>query len=167
MPCLITGGIVKDCNYLVGGLSALYLANKDDIDSYTDTTPDDGIINDIVMVATKVFFSFEFDDETASFNNELTVSGGQKYITQTVSLTSSVKTPAVIAELKNLSLAKLVAVAVDRNGQQFILGRTNGLEASVQTLGSGAAAGDAAGLALTLAGVDVEWSQTYTGVVPV
>ena len=160
MPCLITGGLVKDCDFLLGGLKALYLANLSDIDSYTDTVADDGEINAIVMVATKTFFTFEFEDNTGSFNNELTVSGGQKYVTQTLAFSLASKEKEVIAELKNLALSDLVAIAEDRTGKRFILGRTNGLEPSVQTLGSGAADGDFAGLAVTLTGVDIEYSQT-------
>lgn len=160
MACLITAGIAKDCDFLVGGLKDLYIANLEDVASYTDTTPDDGIINTIVMVATKVFFTFEFDNNTASFNNELTVSNGQKYVTQTVTFQAASKEPEVIAELKNLALGTFVAIAVDRTGKRFILGRTNGLEATVQTLGSGAADGDFGGLAVTLSAVDIEYSQT-------
>ena len=53
MACLITGGITKDCDYLLGGLNKIWLFNRDEIDSYTDTVPGDAIIDAIVMVATK------------------------------------------------------------------------------------------------------------------
>lgn len=160
MACLITGGIVKDCDFLLGGLKTIYLANSEDIDSYTDTVANDGIINAIVMVATKVFFTYEFDNNGGSFTNELTVSGGQKYVTQTVNFSVANKEAEVIADLKNLSLANMVAICVDRTGKRYILGRTNGLEATITTLNSGAADGDFAGLTVTLSAVDIEFSQT-------
>ena len=159
MPCLITAGLTKDCDYLLGGLKTLYLANTSDVDSYTDTVPNDGEINAIVMVATKVFFTYEFENNTASFTNELVVSGGQKYVAQTVNFSLSKKDAELIADLKNLSLANIVAIAVDRTGKRFILGRINGLEATVQTLNSGVAEGDFGGLTVTLAGSETEYSQ--------
>jgi hypothetical protein len=158
MPCLITGGLVKDCDFLLGGLKTLYLANISDIDTYTDTTADDGIIDAIIMNGVGVFHTFEFEDNTASFTNEMQVSAGQKYVLQTVNFSLANKEAEVIAQMKDLALSTLVAIAVDRTGKRYILGRNNGLSATVASLNSGAAEGDFAGLTVTLSGSQVEFA---------
>ena len=62
---------------------------------------------------------------------------------------------------------KLIAVYRDNNGKYVILGRVNGLEATVINLSSGAADGDARGYQVTLVGgqpeFPPEWDNTVNG----
>jgi hypothetical protein len=159
MACLMAGGTTKDCNYLLGGLNKLYLANISEIDSYTDTDPLDCIINAIVMVATEVFFVNEFDKNTGSATQELQVNNGQKFVAQTVSFSVASNNAALTCLLKDLSLGTIVAITEDRKGERKIMGRINGLEASVMTLNSGAADADYSGMTVTLTGSEPEWAE--------
>ncbi len=162
MPCLITAGLTKDCNYRVGGLKKLYFGNVSEIDTYTDSDPTDGIINAIVMLnpgTPYTFFEVEFERNTGVQSQELQVNAGQKSVLHTVTFTLGKKDGATIAELKNLSLADLVIVAEDNTGARCILGRLNGLAASVLSSTSGTAEADFNGLTFTYTGTETEYAQ--------
>ena len=112
--CLITAGFTRDCNYRVGGLKKLYFGNLSEIDSYTDTVPDDGEINAIVMVnpgTPFTFFVVEFERNTGVFTEDLQVNAGQRSVLQTLTFTLARHDKELIAELKSLSLSDLVIVA--------------------------------------------------------
>jgi hypothetical protein len=154
MPCLITSGFSKtDCGFLLGGLKSLYIANREDVTSITDTTTPvpDGILDTITMVATKVFYKFDFEKDTASFTQELQVSGGNKYVTQTVTFSLAGQGQAILEVLNELSLSKLVVIAETRTGVRTVLGYDVALEAIAGTnYNSGAAAADFGGSVITL-----------------
>jgi len=158
MPCLITTGFTKDCNYRLGGLKALYFGNLSQIDSYTDADPDDGKIEAIVMTATDVFYAVEFERNTAVQTQELQVNAGQASVSQSVTFTLGVKDAATIAALKDLSLSDLVIIAVDANGGRCVLGRDNGLRATVGTNTSGTAEADFSGITFTFTGSQKEYA---------
>jgi len=160
--CLITAGFTRDCNYRVGGLKKLYFGNRSEIDSYTDTVPDDGEINAIVMVnpgTPYTFFVVEFERNTGVQTQELQVNAGQASVLHTVTFTLGKKDAATIAELKDMSLGDIVIVAEDNTGHRVILGRNNGLRASVLSDTSGTAEADFNGLTFTYTGTETEYAQ--------
>ena len=137
----------------------MYFGNRSEIASYTDTTPDDGEINAIVMDLTFTFFAVEFERNTGVSTQELQVNAGQKSVLHTVTFTLGKKDDATIAELKNLSLSDIVIVAEDNTGHRVILGRNNGLTASVLSDTSGTAEADFNGLTFTYTGTETEFAQ--------
>jgi hypothetical protein len=155
--CLINEGVDKDCKYSFGGLSAIYLANTSDIQTYN--LDSDGMITGITMVSGKTFYDFKFERGTGSFTNELQVSNGNRYFNQSVSMTLSGLNQAKLNVMERTGLANIVAICKDRRGKAFVLGLNaagDGLEASVLSANSGAAEGDMYGISVTLTGTSDE-----------
>ena len=163
MACILSGGLTKDCNYLIGGLSELYLVSKSQFSGASSTN---GVITAITMSGGSTFKKIEFEKNTGAFTNELTVSNGQKYITQSVSFSLAKKDASVIIAADEIALGEFVAIAKDRNGNRYLLGRYNGLQASVTTMSSGSGEGDFAGLSVTLTGAEIEFSQLVNTTIP-
>jgi hypothetical protein len=161
MPCLITTGATKDCNYRLGGLRKLYFANITEIASYTDADLTDSFVEAIVMEnpgTPFTFFEMEFERNTAVQSQELIVSSGQASVNHTVTFTLGKKDAPLIASLKDLSLADLVIVAEDASGGRCILGRDNGLRSTALTMTSGTAEADFSGGTFTFVGAQTEWA---------
>lgn len=157
MSCLITQGLALSCEFILGGLSRLAIGNRSELSAATSSA--------ITMSGAAVMYEIEFSPNTGAFTNELTVSNGQKYVTQGISFQVGNKSTAVLAQAANLALGKFFAVAMDRAGTSFLLGRTGyGLQATVTSLNSGAAEGDFGGLGVTMTCGSVEYALKYTGV---
>lgn len=166
MSCLLTNGLTKDCNYFLAGLSDLWLANKSQVSGITDSNAD-AVLDTITMSGSSKFYKMEFDKNTGSFTNELAINNGSKSVSQSVSFSLSKKDATTIATADALALGTYVAICKDRNAKYFVLGRINGLEATVTTLNSGAAESDNAGLTVTLSGAQTEFAPEFTGTIPV
>jgi len=156
MACLLTSGFANtDCGFLLGGLKSLYIANAADITSITDTTlpVPDGILDTITMDGAAVFYKFDFEKDTASYTQELQVSGGNKWVTQSVTFSLAGQDYEAVKTLTELATGKLVVIAETKAGVRTILGLSTPLEAITGTvLNSGAAAGDFGGAVVTLQG---------------
>ena len=57
----LTAGLAKDCNPNSGGIQRIALANVADVTTISQTG---GTIDTITMVATKVFFEFEAEQDS-------------------------------------------------------------------------------------------------------
>jgi tripartite-type tricarboxylate transporter receptor subunit TctC len=137
----------------LGGLKSLYIANASDIVSITDTTlpVPDGILDTISMNGPAVFYKFDFEKDTASYTQELQVSGGNKYVTQSVTFSLAGQDYEAVKVLTELVTGKLVVIAETKSGVRTILGLSTALEAITGTvLNSGAGAGDFGGAVVTL-----------------
>jgi len=153
MACLLTSGFSNtDCGFLLGGIKSLYIANASEVTSITDTTlpVPDGILDTITMNG-GVFHKFDFEKDTASYTQELQVSGGNKYVTQTVTFSLAGQDVEAINVLTELATSKLVVISETKSGIRTVLGLSTPLEAITGvTLNSGAAAGDFGGAVVTL-----------------
>ena len=113
-------------------------------------------------------YEMEFEKNTGNFTNEMVVNNAQKYINQGFSFSIAKKDVDSVTVANELALGKVVAIARDRNGKYFVLGRNNGLEATVTSLNSGSAEGDFSGLVVTMLGAQIEfapeWDNTINGV---
>jgi hypothetical protein len=153
MACFIDGGLTRDCEYFLAGISKVYIANYDQI---TYRTNGINTVTGITSGATSGqngFFVFDTNVETASVSSELQVANGRKYFLQTVTFSNDSTSAAAIENLENLGLAKVTVIVETKGGQKLVFGNDGGLEASVLTFNSGAAAGDQAGFTVTLTGV--------------
>lgn len=168
MGCKINSGMLKNtCNYLIGGVSAIYLANKSDIISFIDGNSDN--IYDGVNFGTSgsKFYKFETTKNTSSYTQILTVSGQNKYWLQNVDIQVARDDQDAFDLVDALSLGTFVAIVETRTGKKTVLGEINGLEASVGNVNSGVAEGDSAGLQITLSGANPGVGKQYTGTIPV
>ncbi len=167
MSCLVNKGLYKSaCQYILGGLNeTAYLANLDEIGTYTDSTS--GIVTAVNMATSGLgFYEFQLAKDTSSFLNELQISGENKWINQTVVLSIPRDDFEAIAVANKLGLAKVVVILKKRNGKMYIIGRYNGLEATVGTFGSGTASGDPSGLNFTFVASEIEYTPQFMGTIP-
>lgn len=154
--CKLTQNITKEsCTYDVAGVAALYLLNYDRRTKYQPT--DGSIITSITPVAGEKVYKIDFDNNTASFTDELAEGGnGGKYRTHTVNFTIGSLDYEKLNAGDALSLGKFTAIVVDKNKNCFVLGRNNGLSATSFNYESGAADADAKGWTVVMAGTEVE-----------
>ena len=149
MACLISAGLTRDCEYFLAGISKVYIANYADI---TYNTDGQNTVTGITS-GTSAFFVFDVNPESASAASELQVANGRKYFLQTVTFSNDSTSAAAIDALETLGLAKVTVIVETKGGASVVFGSDGGLEASVLTFNTGAAAGDQAGFTCTLTGV--------------
>lgn len=161
MSCLLTQALTQDCQFILGGLSELYLANREQVVLSSITT------SSITMSAGCVFYKITFTPNTGAFTNELTVSNNQKYVTQGVAFDYNANDGTTATIAPQLALGKFVAIGVNRAGTKFLLGRTGyGLQATVTSLSSGAAEGDFGGMKVSMTNGATEYAMVYSGSIP-
>ena len=139
MACTtITGDISIGCLGNLGGLTKLYIANLEDITSFTDTGSD-GDIDTITMVSGKVFYEIELLANTSDYKEEysFTPDSGAKFYKQIVTLKLPRREAAKRQQLALLASGKFVLIAKDANGIFWLMGETNGLYMSKNEGGSG------------------------------
>ena len=167
----LTAGRNRKCTSgLSGGVKAIYLVPQADIDSVTVDT--DSSISAITMVATKVFYKYQFRRDTASFNEEVTNENCTTQTTNTIAMTWAGLAQADINTLKELldsSCCGLAAVVEYNTGVMRLVGHEENeyLETSGVAISSGAAKADAFETVVTITGTSVYPSPTFTGTVPV
>jgi|SRR6478735_4361616 len=169
MACLITAGLTKEsCQYLIGGVSNFYLANKQDVINFVDSNSD-GIYDSVVMgtSGTNKFYKFETSKNTSNFTSTLVVSGNNKYWSHTADVFVPRNDQDALDLIDKIGLGTFVVIVETRMGKKYILGMTNGMEATVAELNSGVAEGDSAGVHYTLVGAELGTIAQYTGTIPV
>lgn len=167
MSCLITSGLGKDaCNFLIGGIKNIYIANHSDITAFVDSGAD-GIYDSVTMASSGVFYLYETSKNTSSYTQDLTVNGSNKYISQTVDFFVPRADNAARISAEKLALATVVVIVETRNGKKIVLGEENGLEATVGQISSGVAEGDNSALHFTLLGAELGYGHEFVGTIPV
>lgn len=169
MPCSISSGVVRDCEFFLAGLkeTSIYLGN---FTNFTFAKNSGGTVTGITASPSgSTFYSFEANPETASYTvEELKGAGGNKYLQTTFTFKTDSDSVATTAAMKQLGLAKVVAIVTTKRGERVVLGSENGLDALV-VFNSGAASGDEAGWTVTMTTTETEFQLPLgTGVsVPV
>lgn len=153
MACLITKGHTgtASCQYaLAGGLATLYLANGDEVE-VTKSVPT-GKYDTITMDAGKVFFRYDFSKDSANFMHATETSEAGVRLKQTLVFNIPNYDDNIADIIKELSFAKVVAIAETRQGLRFVLGLegTSGLEQETIEQNTGSAIGDLNGTVFTL-----------------
>lgn len=149
--CLITSGITRTCDFSVGGLSVLYLANKSEVSAVSKDS--NGQVTGITMVTGATFYDFEYVPQTAQAIESLQVGTISKSVLQTINAQLDNITQIKKNVLQNLVLGDLVAI-VRKNadgGYYLFEGGDRGLNAVTGDLDSGTADTDDAGFTLSLA----------------
>lgn len=149
MACLIDAGLVRDCEYFLAGISKVYVANYGDITYGVDS----GSTVTGITSGASAFYVFDTNPETASAASEMQVANGRRYFLQTVNFSNDSTSAAAIQTLENLGLSKVTVIVETKGGASVVFGSDGGLEATVLSFNTGAAAGDVAGFTVTLTGV--------------
>lgn len=167
MSCKINDGLLKEsCQFLIGGIGYIYLANKEDVLSFNDSNADN-VYDSITMSATSsVFYKFETAKNTSSYTQVLTVNGANKYILQTVDMIVPRSDQDTYDLMEKLALGNFIAIVETRMGKKLVLGELNGLEATVANINSGVVEGDNAGIQVTLVGAELGFGHEYLGTIP-
>lgn len=161
MGCILTSGITKSCEYDIAGIERLYITNYNRKTTYTVDA--DGYISDITMGdAAGKYFEVEFLDDTAYFQDDLTVSNNNRYRTVTIQVLIGENTRKYLDEVMALDLGKFTVVMVDKAGVCNLLGRINGVASASNNYNSGTAAGDAKAWTLQFTGIEPEAHQLLT-----
>lgn len=164
MACLIENDLLNsDCAYSIGGLSKIYVANKEDVASYTQGS--NGAITAITMESGKTFFTYDISKNTSNSNSTLTLGTGTKYILQSVDFFVTGDMIELTSAANVLGLGKFVIITEKRDGTKQIFGRLNGLEATVGEMPSGVAEGDSSALHFTFNSAELEFAPVFTGTV--
>jgi len=168
MSCLISEGLnQKLCTTSIGGIKKVYIANTEDVESYTDTVLNDGIINAVVMVSGELFYEFEIDK---SSSNATCVQAGanNKYFTHTVDFFVSADYDKAAIAANFLRLGKFVVIVEMLDGTKILYGSTaDGLSSTVVELNTGTASDDKSALHVTLSGDQLIVAQKFMGTVPI
>lgn len=155
MPaCLITSGIVADCDDLkkVGGLAKkAWVANLDDIAS---TTVTDGYVSAITFDTYGGLYAFE--SKKGSFSAGYAVAnsgaGANKFFTHTVVMKLFPSNPTDDAVIEDLLVGTVVTIVQTQNDEFLIYGLANGLDLTEGGYNSGQEAASDTTDTITLTG---------------
>ena len=142
MACNLTRGRAINCKDQIGGLSAIFVTDFGGLGTITYSS--DAISN---MSGSFTIFKYDLNGQANTFTTTATSSreNGTTFFASTLSVTLPKLSKEENAELKLLAFGRPHIIAVDRNGNAFLLGTINGCSLESATLTSGAAQGDMSG----------------------
>jgi hypothetical protein len=151
MACALTQGYVLDCKDSLGGLKAVLFIEAGNVTTVTETA---GVVTAITLAATKFFYKYELVKETSSFTETITASiqNGTIFYAQELSVILNKLQSNTRNEILLLAQNSLIAIAEDKNGKYWMLGKVGGLDITGGTSASGVATGDRSGYELTFGG---------------
>lgn len=152
MACsTLTGVTFSLCEPSIGGISKIYLANVDDVQSITtgsttglvETVTADGV-TEITMASGKKFQEFTLRKNTSNFTSTLNVNdNGSSYVSTVISYIMPRMDAAKRAAMQSLIMAEAIAIVKDSNGKYWLIGDTdNPLTNTAGTGETGTAKGD-------------------------
>ena len=142
MPCAITGGYTIDCRESVGGIQTLWVLEKSNITSYTESS---GTLSAITLASTgTTFFKIEVPRGTAFSTNTLTASqeNGTVFYTQGIDFPINSRSASVRNLINVLAKNKCTFVTLEGDGLYRMYGAKFGLFMDSAEAGSGTALGD-------------------------
>lgn len=170
----LSSGLTIDCSSqkCSGGVAKLYLANKDDVDAITYTTDENSTATAIAMVASAVFYEFEFADFTAVFNEDAPAENCNYAITQTfdgVYPCHQQSVRDIIQQLQDGSCCGFVGIVETLSGKKWLWGDLD--KRRIKLLNSptttGAAIADQNQATFNFQCQTTKLAVEYSGVVPV
>ena len=150
MPCPQTlSGLVHDCAANMGGIKAVYLANKADVDAITVASDK---ITGITMAASAKFHKYEFARRTGSLSSnwQVNVENGTKFVQTDLLLVFNRMETTKRVEIAAMAAGMLCAIVEDNNGVFHYLGAEAPLEISTGDGLTGTALADRNGYSITL-----------------
>ena len=158
--CLIPTGITRGCEYSFGGLSKVYLGNRDFITAKMDG---DEVITGFTKTLGEKFYEFQVEPETAQLLEELQAGNASKFIQQTLNFSLTNITQEKKAVLEALGLAKIIALVEFQNGVFKVAGQYgSGLKATTLSIDSGTAIADLNGATVSLVGGSTGFANEAT-----
>lgn len=151
MSCALTQGYVLDCKDSLGGLKSVLFIEAGNITALTEAS---GVVTAITLAVGKTFYKYDLVKETSSFTETVTASvqNGTVFYAQELTIILNKLQANTRNEILLLAQNSLVAIAEDRNGKYWMLGKDGGLDITGGTAASGVATGDRSGYELTFSG---------------
>lgn len=171
----LTAGFSKICGARSGGVVRAWGANVSDVTSLTYNSGT-GEYTAITMVSGKVFYKYEFDQDSAEMKWPGSVENMSTKITKSLEFYLGKLTSTHRHRLQDLydsSPCGMIWICEDANGQKWVLGYTQNFttERPMRMKSSDSSTGktftDPNGSVVTLETTDNELPRIYTGVVPV
>jgi len=153
MACELTASHAIDCRDSVGGIKNIYVANFDNVTSFT---PVAGEITAITQEALTNFYIYNLEKENGAFTETQTGSLENGTTFYEGELTFSVKKMGKVLreELRLMALSRLFIIIETNNGEYFSLGANYGADMLSSTAATGTAFGDLNGYSLTFSSKD-------------
>lgn len=169
----LTAGLSKACGARSGGVRKIWLANVNEILSFTLTG---NSWSAVTMDGSAKFFLFEFEQDTAYHKGAGTTENMAIKVDHEVgaffSLNNAIKRDR-FQEILEASPCGVVAIVEDNNGTKWVRGWSNkfagerALKNNTVDDDSGKLMTDLSGTTIVLKGTDSELARVFTGTVPV
>ena len=169
----IASNYSESCSNNTGGVVAIYLADRDNVTSFTASGTDE--FNAVTMVGSNTFFSFAFEQDTAEYRSNGTRENNSFAFTHEVEFYLNKMSTAqrtAVQSIVDSSTCGMIAIVEDANGLKRVFGYSNEfgnkrpLKASQIDALSGKAFTDANGTTVILQSIDKTLPRIYTGSVP-
>jgi hypothetical protein len=149
MACTLTKGRNEPCKDVVGGITAVYLADFGTLGAITYDGTDVDAID--AFGGSPTWFQFDVKG-ASSFEQTITSSRdtGTSFYEQVLNLTLKKMSKETHNELKLIVRSRPHVVVEDNNGNKFMMGLEYGSEVTGGTIATGTAMGDLSGYTLTL-----------------
>lgn len=150
MACELLKSIEGICEYQTSGVDRLWLANKKDITEFSYDSG--GTVTAITMATGTTFHEIVPANDTATFADDLAVSGSRRNFAQSVGFGIAALNQEILEILNIIGLGKFVAI-VEYDGQFRVFGhKGSGLTASEMPDVSGTAEANDGNTEVTLIG---------------
>lgn len=155
MPCALTQSLTLDCRDSIGGLKSVMFIESANVSAITAAA---GVVTAITKVTGKKFYKYELVKETSQFTETFTssVANGTFFYAQELAIVLNKLQTNTRNEILLLAQNNLLAIAEDKNGKYWLLGRLNGLDVTGGNAASGTANGDRSGYTITLTAQEKE-----------
>ena len=150
MACALSLGRIEPCKDVVGGITAVYFLNYQELTVTYDVTNTDAIDT---LGSGLTAYKYELKGNS-SFEQTVTSSRdtGTTFFDQNLNLTLHKLSKQSNKEIKLMAYGRPIVIVEDYNGNYFVAGLENGCEVTGGTIVTGAAMGDLSGYTLTLNG---------------
>lgn len=172
---VLTAGLTKICAARSGGLIELYLANVDDVTSFT-LNSGTGEYTAVTMGSGKKFYKFEFKQDSGERKEDGTMNDGAFSVKHSIevfieNLSQDIRNR--MQDIADSSACGMIAIVKDANAKMWVVGynekflKQRPLKLENNAGASGKAFTDPNGTTVTLSTTDNEYDRTFSGTVPV
>jgi len=134
---MITAGFSKTCTARSGGIKNIWITNRKDI-AAAGFTLASGEYTAVTMESAKVFFKYEFDEDTAEFRPAGTFENNTILVNSEVEMSMSGLSTLMLArfqEMLEVSACGMVAIVEDSNSVKFVVGYSENFPTNINEQG--------------------------------
>lgn len=157
----ILSGYTKSCRDAQGGVRKFWITEKANISAYTEAS---GVLTGITMASGKVFWEYEQELNSASYNEDPQTNrqNGALFYAITFNAVLLKRSAALSYQIRALAVQDVVIITLEQTGTMFISGLANGLALDPSTSPTGTASADRNGYELVFKGEEPMSAPTIT-----